>query len=103
MNTVLSWTLRLVGLAAGLLFAASLVAVALVVILLWVIGAIWSRLTGRPVSPFVVRIDPRSGFNRMYRARGGSPFAQEPPAPSPSPRHGRLADVTDVEPKQARD
>jgi hypothetical protein len=44
-----------------------------------------------------MRIDPRSGFGRVYR--------QSPPAPDVSaraPGAGALHDVTDVEPKAPR-
>ena len=71
-------------LAAGLVFAASLaVAFAGLLAIAWLRQA-WGRLTGRPVRPFAFRIDPRQGFDRVWRSRV---------------RERAKADVTDVEPK----
>jgi hypothetical protein len=70
MQTVLTFILRLVFVVAGLVFAAGLAVVFAVVIAVWILRAGWSKLTGKPVSPFVVRVDPRGGFERMVR-RGG--------------------------------
>jgi len=49
--------------------------------------------------PFMMRIDPRAGFDRMYR---------RPPQPSRTPRAdaiqpgAKLGDVTDVEARSPR-
>jgi hypothetical protein len=57
----------------------------------------WAKLTGNPVSPFVIRIDPRGGFDRMVR-KGAPQGSRTPRADSVQP--GRLVpDVTDVEPR----
>ena len=96
MPTLMTFLFRLFLVAAGLLFAASL-AVAFVLMLgLWGMRAAWARLTGRPVMPFVVRIDPRGGFERMYRRaeQGGRSPRADSVRPGP-----RLGDVTDVEPR----
>lgn len=92
----MAFVARLIFLFAGLVFAASL-AVALVLMLaLWCLQAGWASLTGRPVSRFIVRLHPRSGFERMYRRSGAvarrsrNDRAPHPPAD---------ADVTDVEPR----
>lgn len=82
LQTLVDVLIRLVLFAAGLVVAASL-AVAFVILLL--VGSLrlaWARLTGRPIGPLAFRVDPRGGFDRVYRAR---------------PRD--KADVTDVEPK----
>jgi hypothetical protein len=96
MQTVFGILLRLFVIAAGLVFAASLAVVFAAVLAFWLLRAGWARLTGRPVSPFVVRVDPRGGFDRMYRrasAPGRAPRASAAGA-------GRVVgDVTDVEPK----
>ncbi len=102
MDTVLRFLLRAVLLAAGLLFAASLALAALLLVAVWGLRMLWARLTGRPVTPFVMRVDPRSGFSRMYRSGPFTPAQApgEPPAPQP-PRRA-IADVTDVVPKEPR-
>ena len=55
MNKVFVFLLRLVLMLAGLLFAASLVAVVLLLAALWGVRYFWARLTGQPVLPFVSR------------------------------------------------
>jgi len=92
--------LRLLLVAAGLVFAASLALVFALLFAVWCVRAAWARLTGRPVMPFIVRVDPRSGFERMYRrAEQGS---RTPRADAVRP--GRpTADVTDVEPRPPGD
>ena len=99
---IFTFVLRLVLLAAGLLFAASLLLAALLFMAVWGLRAMWARLTGRPVMPFVMRVDPRSGFSQVFSARRGMyPFgARGPAAPA---REGRPADVVDVEVKRVRD
>lgn len=72
----------LVFLAAGLVAAGSLAVVFVALLVAAALRVGWARLTGRPVTPFTFRVDPRAGFERVYRAR----------------RRER-ADVTDVEPK----
>lgn len=71
MQTVLTFLIRLVVLAAGLVIAASLLVVAVAFAVAWGLRYALARLTGRPVTPFVVRIDPRRGFGPM-RAKGKS-------------------------------
>jgi hypothetical protein len=94
MPTLVSFILRLVLLAAGLVFAASLAVVFVIVLTLWVLRAGWAKLTGRTVTPFVVRMHPRDGF-AMYRRTAESRTPRADAAPL-----GRVGDVTDVEPKQ---
>ena len=96
MPTPMTFVLRLVLLAAGLLFAASLAVALVLMFCVWTLRAAWARLTGRPVMPFVVRIDPRGGFERMYRrAEQGS---RTPRADAVQPGR-KIGDVTDVEPR----
>jgi hypothetical protein len=94
MPTFLSFVSRVFLVAAGLLFAASLAVAFVLMAAAWTVRGAWARLTGRPVMPFMMRIDPRAGFDRMYR---------RPPQPSRTPRAdaiqpgAKLGDVTDVE------
>jgi hypothetical protein len=95
---MLSFLIRLFLVAAGLLFAASMAVAAVLMLVVWGVRAGWARLTGRPVMPFVVRIDPRGGFERMYRkARPGSPTSR-----ANGVRGQRMGDVVDVEPREPR-
>ena len=90
--------ISLLMLGAGLIVAASLLAALLVLVAAWGLRAGWARLTGRPVTPFVMGIDPRAGFGRVFRQRAWAPS----PAPAARSTGARLrpADVTDVEPRE---
>ena len=96
MSTFMNFLLRLFLLAAGLLFAASLAVGAVLMLAVWGVRAGWARLTGRPITPFIMRIHPRGGFDRMYRRP--APAGRASRADSDAAR-GRVADVTDVEAK----
>jgi hypothetical protein len=96
MQTVFNLLIRLVLLAAGLVFAASLALMALVLLALWGVRAVWCKLTGQPINPFVVRMRPGAGFDTVFRPRQNAPADARPTKP------GRVGmdDVTDVEPKR---
>ena len=96
MPTFLSFLFRLFLVAAGLLFAASLAVAAVLMLGVWGVRAAWAKLTGRPVVPFIIRINPRGGFERMYRRAGDG--SRTPRADAIQPGR-KLGDVTDVEPK----
>lgn len=90
---LLRFVVRLVLLAAGLVFAASVLVAALLLAAFWLVRAAWARLSGRPVAPWVMRVDPRRGFDRVYR--GGTMRG------AADRRAARAhADVTDVDPKE---
>ena len=91
MQILFTFLTRIVLLAAGLVLAASLAVVVALALAAWGVRYAWARLTGRAVSPFVVHIDPRSGFERMARRSAAvKPAARE------------IGDVTDVEVKPPR-
>lgn len=89
MPALMNFLLRLFLLAAGFLFAVSAGLAALLMVGFWGVRAAWGRLTGKPVTPFVVRIDPRRGFESGSRT---------PRADSVAPGR-KISDVTDVEPR----
>ena len=108
---------RLALLAAGLVMFLSLLLAALVLALSWGLRAVWARVTGRPVTPWVMRMDPRSGWSAVYRSsqarwggaapqgRAGPAAESGPGARSSSVRTHVLpgADgVTDVQPRAPR-
>jgi hypothetical protein len=99
MPTFMTFLLRVFLLAAGLVFAASLAVAAVTMLAVWCVRAGWAKLTGRPVSPFIVRVDPRGGFDRMYRRAGRGSATPRADAVRPGKAVG---DVTDVEPKAPR-
>jgi hypothetical protein len=98
---LLSLLLRLLLLAAGLLAAASIAVVLVVLLAVWGLRAAWALLTGRPVTPFVMRMGPRHAFEEMMRCAGppSSAASRTPRADAAAGPRARLADVTDVDPK----
>lgn len=91
--------LRLVLLAAGLVFAVVLAGFVVLVLALWLLAAGWALLTGRSVSPFVVRMGPRRGFEEMMRRARPRPASRTPRSDAVPGVGSRIGDVTDVEPK----
>jgi hypothetical protein len=65
---MLNFLLRLVLFFMGLLFAASLAVAVLLLAAVWGVRYGWARLTGQPVQPWVMRFDPRHGFDRFRAA-----------------------------------
>lgn len=98
--TVIRWTLRVVVFAMGAVLFASVLAAALVLAGIWLLRALWARLTGQPVTPWVMRMDPRTGWSTVYRstarwtAQRTDPSRRADAAPAP--------DVTDVVPREIR-
>jgi NADH:ubiquinone oxidoreductase subunit H len=100
MPLILSFLLRAVLLAAGLVLAASLAVVFMLLVALWSLRALWARVTGRPAAPFVVRFGPRQAFDEMMRRAGAGAESRTPRADAASGARTRLADVSDVEPRE---
>ncbi|WP_395686890.1 hypothetical protein [Caenimonas koreensis] len=91
MNTLLSFVLRVLLLLAGLVFAASLAIGFVLLVAIWIVRSAWARLTGQRVAPFVMRVNPRGGFDSVMKRS---------PAGARGPRSTSAADdVTDVEVK----
>jgi len=82
----------MVLLLAGLIFVASLLVVALLVLGLWLLRALWAKLTGRPISPWTFQVNRQAMWQRFYR----------PPAPGAAPRRDD-ADVIDAEVKEIKE
>ena len=101
------WFIRAVLVVAGLVMFLSLLAAMLVLALAWGLRALWARLTGRPVMPWTLRVDPRTGWRTVYRSTERWSAARPPPAAdTPARRAGVLPgadDVVDVEPRPPRE
>ena len=69
-RTVFGLIFRVVFLLAGLVFLASMLTVALLVLAVWLLRALWARLTGQPVGPWTFQINRQAVWNRFYRAPG---------------------------------
>lgn len=73
-----NFLLRAVLFLLGLVFAASLLCAVTLLAAIWALRAGWARLTGRPVTPWVMRFNPRSGFDRFTSAaRPAEPSAAD--------------------------
>lgn len=108
------WLIRAVLVAAGLVMFLSLLAAVLVLALAWALRALWARLTGRPVVPWTMRVDPRTGWSTVYRSSGRwsaartapaaeTPMRRAPASETPTRRAGVLPgadEVVDVEPRE---
>ena len=101
------WLIRAVLVVAGLVMFASLLAAGLVLALVWGLRALWAMLTGRPVVPWTLRVDPRTGWSTVYRSsQRWSSARSAPPADIPPRRTGVLPgadEVVDVEPREPRE
>lgn len=73
----MNFILRVILLLLGLVFAASLAVAALLLAAVWGVRYAWGRITGKPVTPWVMRFNPRSGFDRF---RNAAPQPAEPTA-----------------------
>jgi flagellar biosynthesis protein FlhB len=88
---------RAVLVIAGLVFALSLLVVMIMLLAVWSLRALWCKLTGQRVNPFVMRMNPQAGFDRVFRpdqSRAAGGASGPPNKPS-----RRVDNVTDVEPK----
>ena len=109
---LLGFVLRVVLLMAGLVVFISLLAAALLLAALWGLRALWARITGKPVMPWVMGVDPRAAWRTAAgrswergRQQRGEPDDQphEPPMPPQAGAAGPLLrplpgteEVTDV-------
>ena len=87
-------------LLAGLVFFAALLAAALLLLLVWLLRALWAKLTGQPVSPWTFQVNRQAMWQRFY-SRAGQP--QRPAEPSDNVVDADATDattVTDVEVKR---
>jgi hypothetical protein len=98
-RSVLGLILRLGLLLAGLVFFASLFVMAIVLLMLWLARALWAKLTGQNVHPWVFKMSGRPPWQR-------SGFPGAPPSQADNVVDAEVrvrpeeADVTDVQPKR---
>jgi hypothetical protein len=104
-SSLTRFVLRLLLVVAGLVFLCSVLVVASALALVWALRAAWARITGRPVSPWVMPMSQRTAATwASMRQRAGG-FADTPASDAPpSKRSGVLpqvaADVTDVQARE---
>lgn len=90
-GTIVGVVVRVVLLLAGLVFLASVLTAALLLLAVWLIRALWAKLTGQPVRPWTFQVNRQAMWNRFYRppGQGGSLKRDD-------------ADVIDVEIREIR-
>jgi len=84
--------LRLVLMVAGFIFIASLMAAGLLLLLVWLLRALFARLTGRPVTPWAFQMNRQAVWSRFYKTPGQASEANHGPA-----------DVIDAEVKEVKE
>jgi hypothetical protein len=92
MPTFLTLLVRVVLLIAGAIFAASVAVAAVIGLALWGIRAAWNKLTGRPVTPFIVRFR-----SPAFATRPSPQQESRTPRADAVGRGIRAGDVTDVD------
>ncbi|WP_432726280.1 hypothetical protein [Variovorax sp. W6] len=105
---MMNFVIRVILLLLGLVFAASLAVAVMLLAAVWGVRYAWGRLTGKPVTPWVMRFNPRSGFDRFRNAaQPAEPTAADvanarargESVERPVRIRGSASDVTDVSPK----
>lgn len=97
-RSLLGLVVRVGLLLAGLVFFASLLAAGMLFLALWLLRALWAKLTGQPVRPWVFQMNRRPPWQQGPTGSG----------PGRAPSSGDVIDaeardvsvVTDVEPKR---
>ena len=118
---LIRWTFRAVLLLLGAVVFLVVLALGLVLAVVWGLRALWARLTGRPVAPWVMPLDPRAGWRTVYQrgqtrrtpasAATGADVTdvtevRETPGEWPESQFGRILpgeadmDITDVQPRE---
>lgn len=98
-RSVFGLILRVGLLVAGLVFFLSLLSAASLLLMVWLLRALWARLTGQPVTPWAFKVNREAMWNRFYRAPGQDP--RPGAGAGPSARRDD-SDVIDVEPKEIK-
>ena len=107
---VVRWSVRIFLHVAATVFFLSLLAAASLLALVWGARALWAKLTGRPITPWVMGVNPGAAWSSVYRARGaawpGQGAAAKPAEEAPRYRGGILRgpeEVVDVQPRESRE
>jgi hypothetical protein len=96
-RSILGFVLRLGLLLAGLVFFASVLSVGLLLLALWLLRALWAKVTGRPVQPWVFQMNRRPPWQQAHPSGSG----RAPSSADVIDAEARdVSVVTDVEPKR---
>lgn len=92
--SLLGFVVRVGLLLAALVFFASLMAAGLVVLIFWLLRALWAKLTGQPVSPWTFQVNRQAVWQRFNQRGFGQPGGGSPK--SDNVVDAEVKDVTDV-------
>lgn len=99
--------LRLLGLIvrvglvlAGLVFFAALLAAASLLLLVWLLRALWAKLTGQAVAPWTFQVNRQAMWQRFYSRAGQSRRSKAQPDNVVDADASDVTTVTDVEVKR---
>jgi hypothetical protein len=93
-SVLLAWVLRIGLVLAGLVFAMTMLVLAGMLLALWLLRALWAKLTGRPVAAWDFQMHRQANWQRFYRNKAEADTG--PPAQPTAPRPSSGDDVTDV-------
>lgn len=97
-RSLLGFVLRVGLLLAGLVFFASLIAAGLLLLALWLLRALWAKVTGQPVRPWVFQMNRRPPWQRSHQGGGSGRASSSADVIDAEARE--VSEVTDVEPKR---
>lgn len=95
-----AWVFRLSLLAAALIFLVGLLFVAAVLLSLWLMRALWAKLTGQPIQPWVFKMHRADLWQRAYQATTPGASRGKPPMDVIDAEVTDVTDVTDVREKR---
>ncbi len=96
LRTVKGLVVRVAMLAVGLIFLAGVLAMALILLGVWLLHALWAKLTGQPVNPWTFQVNRQAMWSRFYRQPGHG--QEQGPGQNAAQRRDD-ENVIDVEPK----
>jgi len=98
---LLGFVVRIGLLLAALVFFASLMVAGLLVLMVWLLRALWAKLTGQPVSPWTFQMNRQAVWQRFNQGGFGQPGGAAPkPDNVVDVAASDVTEVTDVEPKR---
>ena len=97
---LLGFVVRVGLLLAGLVFVASVLVAAFVVLIFWLLRALWAKLTGQPVSPWTFQVNRQAMWQRFYQQGQGQQGRVVDPRDVVDAEVNDVTEVTDVEPKR---
>lgn len=103
---LLGFVVRVGLLLAALVFFASLMVAGFVILALWLLRALWAKLTGQPVSPWTFQVNRQAVWQRFNQGgfgrqggTGGAP-SQDNVVDAEVKEVTDVTEVTDVQPKR---